>query len=584
MNRRLLLIVLPAVVTLTVGACSADPTPTSPPEPTPMPTLPGPTATPTRAPTPTPTPFAPLLAVSEGCEPSADGTVFEIAEFVVEDRQFELRMGSEGFWRYDAEERVSSRAGSGILMTVESGDTIRIGTLRASSARSTVPHGLTVAGLGIDVELAPGDSQEAVDIVACAPGRYVIDDYRDAGTHGLAEIVVEKRAPKVRAPIVFAINEIVMEDNKIELRMGSESYWGYAAGDRLSSSEGDGLLITVRVGDTLSIGAVRTSEDRSTKDHFMTIEGLGVNIPTTGRLSLREAPDADPVVIFFDKEGNFTVDDSSDPGEHGKFEIVVEASGIPLPVVYAINEIVMEDNKIELRMGSESYWGYAAGDRLSSSEGDGLFIEVNVGDTLQIGAVRTSEDRSTKDHFMTIEGFDVNIPTTGRLSLREAPDADPVVILFDKAGTFFVDDSSDPGEHGKFEILVNAAGPVPTTYAILEIVMEDNNIELRMGPEPYWGYAANDRLSSRQVDLLITAKVGDTLQIGAVRTSEDRSTKDHFMTIEAFGVNIPTTGRLSTREDPDQDPVVILLDKAGTFLVDDSSDPGQHGKFEIIVE
>ena len=405
------------------------------------------------APTPTPTPLAPLLAVAEGCEPSADGTVFEVAEFVVEDAQFELRMGSEGFWRYAAGARVSSRAGSGILMTVETGDTIRIGTLRSSSARSTVPHGFTVAGLGIDIELAPGDSQEAVDIVACDPGRYVIDDYRDAGTHGLAEIVVEKRAPEARAPIVFAINEIVMEDNKIELRMGSESYWGYAAGDRLSSSEGDGL-----------------------------------------------------------------------------------------------------------------------------------FIEVNVGDTLQIGAVRTSEDRSTKDHFMTIEGFDVNIPTTGRLSLREAPDVDPVVILFDKAGTFFVDDSSDPGEHGKFEILVNAAGPVPTTYAILEIVMEDNNIELRMGPEPYWGYAANDRLSSRQVDLLITARVGDTLQIGAVRTSEDRSTKDHFMTIEAFGVNIPTTGRLSTREDPDQDPIVILLDKAGTFLVDDSSDPGQHGKFEIIVE
>ncbi len=581
MNRRLILIVLPVVLTLIVGACSADPTPTSAPAPTATP--PGPTATPTRVPTPTPTPFAPLVAVSEVCEPSADGTVFEVAEFVVEDSQFELRMGSEGFWRYDAEARVSSRAGAGILMTVETGDTIRIGTLRASSSRSTVPHGLTVAGLGIDIELAPGDSQDNVDIVACDAGRYVIDDYRDAGTHGLAEIVVEKPKPTVRAPIVFEINEIVMEDNNIELRMGSEPYWGYAPNDRLSSRQVD-LLITARVGDTLSIGAVRTSEDRSTKDHTMTIEAFGVSILTTGRLSTREDPDQDPVVILLDKEGTFLVDDSSDPGEHGKFVIVVEPSGIPLPVVYVINEIVMEDNKIELRMGSESYWGYAAADRLSSSEGDGLFIELNVGDTLQIGGVRTSEDRSTKDHFMTIEAFGVDIPTTGRLSTREDPDQDPVVILFDQPGTFFVDDSSDPGEHGKFEILVNPAGPVPTTFDILEIVMEDNNIELRMGPEPYWGYAANDRLSSRQSDLLITAKVGDTLQIGAVRTSEDRSTKDHFMTIEAFGVNIPTTGRLSTREDPDQEPVVILFDKAGTFSIDDSSDPGEHGKFVIIVE
>ena len=405
------------------------------------------------APTPTPTPLAPLLAVVEGCEPSADGTVFEVAEFVVEDAQFELRMGSEGFWRYAAGARVSSRAGSGILMTVESGDTIRIGTLRASSARSTVPHGLTVAGLGIDIELAPGDSQEAVDIVACDPGRYIIDDYRDAGTHGLAEIVVEKRAPEVRAPIVFAINEIVMEDNKIELRMGSEPYWGYAAGDRLSSTEGDGLLITARVGDTLQIGAVRQSDGRSSKDHFLTVDGLGVDIPTAGRLSLREAPDADPVVILLDKEGTFVVGDSSDPGAHGKFQIVVEAAG-PTPTTYVINEIVMEDNKIELRMGSEPYWGYAAGDRLSSTEGDGLLITARVGDTLQIGAVRQSDGRSSKDHFLTIEGLGVDIPTAGRLSLREAPDAEPVVIRLDKAGTFVVGDSSDPGAHGKFEIVV----------------------------------------------------------------------------------------------------------------------------------
>ena len=320
MKRRLIAIVLPAVLTLIVAACSADPTPTSPPAPTA--TSAGPTATPTRAPTPTPTPLAPLAAIAEGCEPTADGTVFEVAEFVVEDAQFELGMGSDGFWRYDAEARVSSRAGSGILMTVETGDTIRIGTL-SSSASSTVAHGLTVAGLGIDIELAPGASQEAVEIVACEPGRYVIDDYRDAGTHGLAEILVEKRAPKSRPPIVFEIDEIVMEDNKIELRIGTEPYWGYAARDRLSSTEGDGLLITAFVGDTLEIGAVRQSDDRSSKDHTLTIEGLGVEIPTAGRLPLRD-PEAEKVVIQFDNPGTFVVDDSSDPGAHGKFVIVVE--------------------------------------------------------------------------------------------------------------------------------------------------------------------------------------------------------------------------------------------------------------------
>ena len=316
--------VIPVVVMLIVGACSADPTPTSPPTPAATAAdTPGPAAS-TRAPTPTPTALAPLLAVAEGCEPAADGTVFEVAELVVEDRQFELRMGSEGYWRYDPEARISSRAGSGILMTIETGDTIRIGTLRASSSRSTTPHGLTVAGLGIDIELAPGASQENVDIVACEPGRYVIDDYRDAGTHGLAEIIVEEPAPTFRAPIVFEIDEIVMEDGKIELRIGNEPYWGYAAKDRLSSAEGDGLFIEVNVGDSLSIGAVRMSEDRSTIDHNMTIEGLGVDIPTAGVLSLREAPDADRIIIKFDKAGTFFVDDSVDPGTHGKFMIVVK--------------------------------------------------------------------------------------------------------------------------------------------------------------------------------------------------------------------------------------------------------------------
>ena len=327
------------------------------------------------------------------------------------------------------------------------------------------------------------------------------------------------------------------------------------------------------------------SEDRSTVDHNMTIVGLGVDIPTAGVLSLREAPDADRILITFGEEGTFSVDDSVDPGTHGTFIIVVEPGGVPAPKVYEIDEIVMEDGKIELRIGDDPYWGYAAKDRLSSAEGDGLFIEVNVGDSLSIEAVRMSEDRSTIDHNMTIEGLGVDIPTAGVLSLREAPDADRIIIKFDKAGTFFVDDSVDPGTHGKFTITVTAVGPTPTVYEIDEIVMEDNKIELRIGSEPYWGYAAKDRLSSTEGDgLFIELAVGDSLSIGAVRMSEDRSTVDHNMTIEGMGVDIPTAGVLSLREAPDAERIVILFDKAGTFFVDDSVDPGTHGKFMIVVE
>ena len=117
------------------------------------------------------------------------------------------------------------------------------------------------------------------------------------------------------AGTVYRVDRISIEDGKIEFRLAADAYWGYDADARLFSDEGDGILITVKVGDTLKMETLAVSASRSTKPHNLTIEGMGLDFTPEGR---------DPYEIKFDKAGTFAVDDSTDPGEHGKFVIVVE--------------------------------------------------------------------------------------------------------------------------------------------------------------------------------------------------------------------------------------------------------------------
>ena len=308
--KRVVLTSMSALLALILSACSGEPTPTQSPTATPAPT-----ATPTSAAAPTPTAPRLLPPLAEPCPPG-DGTVYEVSELVVEDGLFELRMGPDAFWKYEAGQRVSSLV-DGIVMQLNPGDTIRIGTLRSSSSRSTMPHGITIVGLGIDIELAPGESREGVEIAVCEVGTYAIDDFRDRGGHGIADIVVKEPPPAVRGPIVFELDSWVVEDGLYQLRMGLEGYWDYAAGDRLDTGGGSEILMTVRVGDTMKFRLVRQSGGRSTKPHFFTIEGLGIDEP------LADA-NLEGFEIKLDKAGTFFIDDSSDPGAPGVAKIVVE--------------------------------------------------------------------------------------------------------------------------------------------------------------------------------------------------------------------------------------------------------------------
>ena len=118
-------------------------------------------------------------------------------------------------------------------------------------------------------------------------------------------------------PTVYELDSWVVEDGRYQLRMGLEGYWDYAAGDRLDTGGGSEILMTARVGDTMTFRLVRQSDSRSTKPHFFTIEGLGIDEPLAdGNLEGFE--------IKLDTAGTFFIDDSSDPGEHGVAKIVVE--------------------------------------------------------------------------------------------------------------------------------------------------------------------------------------------------------------------------------------------------------------------
>ena len=118
------------------------------------------------------------------------GTVYKLDRFQVEDNLFQLRMGAEPYWGYNADERINATEGDGIVMTIKLGDTLKFDALRTSSRRTTVDHRLTIAELGIDVEVGPGVRIEPWELKPEMAGEFVIDDSSDPGKHGKVLLIV----------------------------------------------------------------------------------------------------------------------------------------------------------------------------------------------------------------------------------------------------------------------------------------------------------------------------------------------------------------------------------------------------------
>ena len=120
------------------------------------------------------------------------GIVYELDRFQVEDNLFQLRMGSEPYWGYAAEERINGTEGDGFVMTINLGDTLRFSRLGTSSRRTTKAHYLTITELGIDVDVGPGVRIEPWELKPDKAGEFVIDDRSDPGKHGKVLLIVNE--------------------------------------------------------------------------------------------------------------------------------------------------------------------------------------------------------------------------------------------------------------------------------------------------------------------------------------------------------------------------------------------------------
>ena len=112
----------------------------------------------------------------------------------------------------------------------------------------------------------------------------------------------------------WVVDQFILEDGKFELRMAGAA-WGYEASQRISSAEGDGIVMTVKVGDTITWDIFTVSGARSSKPHTFGIADMGIEFVPPGR---------DPHEITFDTAGTFIIDDPTDPGAHGNAKVIVE--------------------------------------------------------------------------------------------------------------------------------------------------------------------------------------------------------------------------------------------------------------------
>ena len=134
---------------------------------------------------------------------------------------------------------------------------------------------------------------------------------------------------------------------------------------------------------------------------------------------------------------------------------------------YVMGDFVLEDGKFELRMGSTAYFGYEAEQRIPTIPG---LIEIvmgpmQVGDTISFARCRQSGSRSTKPHRMTIEALGIDHILSADEGGGAVGDSDDpnnnCEFTFTEPGTFIIDDSTDPGEHGVAKFIVEAGPPVP---------------------------------------------------------------------------------------------------------------------------
>ena len=206
-----------------------------------------------------------LLAVIPRAQ--AQGTTWTVDDFVLEDNKFELRMGPNAYWGYNADQDIPTIAGliEIVMGPIQVGDTVSFSRCRQSGSRSTKPHRMTIEKLGIDHKLSAdegggsvGDNDDPTnncEFTFTAPGEYIIDDSSDPGAHGVAKFIVEGAAMEVEeaGPIEpTGLETVVVDPLKVDIDLGKSrskrEVWIYGSG----FSPGTELIVLVSANGVLS--------------------------------------------------------------------------------------------------------------------------------------------------------------------------------------------------------------------------------------------------------------------------------------------------------------------------------------------
>ena len=240
--------------------------------------------------------------------------------------------------------------------------------------------------------------------------------------------------------------------------------------------------------------------------------------------------------------------------------------------VIFIEAIRYEEGLIELRIGPDPKLGYEANTILKSDEGDGWTIQLDVGDILAVGEISQS---GAVPHAFTIGELGVRFP----LHADEGGGAvAPWKFPFLDEGIYAIGDGHD---HGTAIILVGDVelpSYLPVTYVLDEIRLRDEAIELRMGPTSYWGYDAEARVRTDEVEnITITINVGDTLEFPDGFTVGGSANNSHILTIDDLGISFEIA--------PGQDTNLgyqITPTEPGTYPIYDAAYP-ELGSIAIVV-
>ena len=520
--------------------------------------------------------------------------VYTLDQIRLRDAAIELRIGEEDALGFPAGERVTSAGGNDVTITINAGDSLVFPAGFTGSSGNTATHFLTITELGIDVAVEIGNRETALGFVIAPtePGTYRVFCSAHPDDHGNFTLVVNEPPSAGPQPVTYTLDQVRLRDAAIEMRMGDTTAWGYNAGDRVTTADGNDVTVTINAGDSLVFPAGITASSGNTEKHFFTIDELGIDIGV--EIANRET--ALGLIITPTEAGTFRVYCSAHPDTHGgNFTLVVEAVAAagPEPVVFALQMVRVRDDIMDIRMGETTAWGYEAGMRVESGPGydtdpgqDGVFLTINLGDSISFERGINGSNGNTGTHFFTIDelGIDIELPPDGQDQAGEGFTIKPTEV-----GNLRVYCSAHPDDHGIIYIIVvdpEVAAAAPTTYALDKIRIRDDIFDVRMGETTAWGYEAGMRVESGpghdtdpgQKIVLLTLNLGDSIPFEDGIDGSNGNADTHFFTIDDLGFDIELAPGTAT--DPG---FTIKPTEAGNYRMYCSAHPDAHGDLFIIV-